>query len=293
MRRFFRHFFTPHHTNNHRAKVLHVDTLFIFAVCLLLVEISLKPLSLSYPDVLGFATDIFVNDLLDYTNGERDKAGLSPLTYNETLSQAAKKKADDMFTKDYWAHFGPNGEKPWDFITDSGYEYTIAGENLAKNFSDSKQVVDAWMASTSHKENILKAGYRDIGFAVVNGVLQGEETTLVVQMFGSSGSRLASAQKPEVADQNVQPNPQQKTSLEIDSAGVFSGVVKRPVIDVTQLTRDITFVITGILLAVLALDGWLVAQRKIIRVAGHNGAHMMFLGILFFMILRSVPGSIL
>jgi len=89
-----------------------------------------------------------------------------------------------------------------DFIKSSGYTYALAGENLAKNFTDSGGVVNAWMASPTHRDNILKSGYRDVGFAIVNGVLNGEETTLVVQMFGSA--TVAQAPPPQVTAPPVQ-----------------------------------------------------------------------------------------
>ncbi len=94
-------------------------------------------------------------------------------------------KATDMFARNYWAHYGPDGTTPWSFITNSGYEYEYAGENLAKNFMFSDGVVQAWMESPTHRENILRNEYTEIGYAIQNGVLNGEETTLVVQMFGT------------------------------------------------------------------------------------------------------------
>src|SRR3989338_7182361 len=124
------------------------------------------------------------------------------LELNPELSLAAEKKAEDMFARNYWAHNGPNGSTPWDFIKGAGYTYIYAGENLAKDFQNSNDVVQAWMKSPSHRENILRKEYQDIGFAVVNGVLNGEETTLVIQMFGVSSSKSVAA-KPE-SDKQIQ-----------------------------------------------------------------------------------------
>jgi len=130
--------------------------------------------------ILGFATDISTQKLLTLTNEERAKDGLSELSYNLKLEEAAQKKAKDMFAKDYWSHYGPSGETPWDFILDSDYQYEYAGENLAKNFLFSGDVVNAWMNSETHRDNILRKEYSEVGFAIVNGVLNDEETTLVV-----------------------------------------------------------------------------------------------------------------
>jgi len=183
MDRFLRHFFIPHHTNNHRAKALHPDTMLVYILMLALFNLSFRYIHQLYPSVLGYATDIRMNELLDLTNQKRSSLGLSQLKLNNKLSAAASKKAQDMFANNYWSHTSPQGKTPWVFVISSGYQYTMAGENLAKNFSNSSGVVDAWMASPTHKDNIVKPGYKDIGFAIVNGILDGEETTLVVQML--------------------------------------------------------------------------------------------------------------
>lgn len=293
MRSLFRHLFLPHQTNNHRAKLLHIDALSVYAILLLLFHVSVQSLHKRFPDVLGYATNIYIEDLLRYTNAKREDAGLSKVSFNESLSQAAAKKAQDMFSNNYWAHYSPSGRKPWDFITESGYSYLIAGENLAKNFSDSKQVVEAWMASSSHRDNILKSGYQDIGFAVVNGVLQGEETTLVVQMFGNSGNQFAKAPSEQKIAVNALPTPRANRVVEMGAAGAFSQISKNPLIDINRLTRDVTFVVIGILMGIIAMDAWLIARRRIVRVSGHSMAHVMFLGMMLLLVWTILPGSIL
>jgi hypothetical protein len=73
---------------------------------------------------------------------------------------------------------------PWKWLGDVGYNYSVAGENLAKNYPNADATVAAWMASTTHRENILNKAYTDVGFAVVDGSLAGKETTLVVAYYG-------------------------------------------------------------------------------------------------------------
>jgi hypothetical protein len=90
-----------------------------------------------------------------------------------------------MFAKNYWSHDSPGGKTPWDFISASGYVYATAGENLAKDFDTSYGVVNGWMGSTGHRTNILNSSFKDTGIAVVNGVLQGSETTLVVALYAA------------------------------------------------------------------------------------------------------------
>lgn len=286
MRQFLRHFFFPHEANNHRAKALHPDVLLVYIFILALFNFGLRYVHQAYPSVLGYATDIRLSDLLQLTNSERTKLGLPPLQLNTSLSAAAAQKAQDMFAHNYWSHTSPEGKTPWDFIVFSGYEYTMAGENLAKNFSDSGGVVQAWMASQTHRDNIIKPGYQDVGFAIVNGVLDGEETTLVVQMFGTSPYADTLAQKPESLSLGTHTSiPQQAEAFPaIVQQNTYNGlvqslqsVIKTPRINIPTITRDTVFVFLGLLIGILALDGVVVFKKRIVRVAGNNIAHVMFL----------------
>src|SRR5204863_2082531 len=132
----------------------------------------------------------------------RRQNGAGDLTISNELSRAASDKASDMFAKNYWAHNAPDGTTPWVFIKSSGYEYIYAGENLARGFTTSQSVVDAWMASPEHKENMLSKNYKNVGFAVATGNLNGEDTVLVVEMLGSTNyappAVAASENKPQV-----------------------------------------------------------------------------------------------
>lgn len=134
------------------------------------------------------AAEINVYELINLTNTERASRGLSNLKIDSRLVRAAEEKGKDMIEKDYWAHYGPNGETPWEFIIDSGYEYIYAGENLAKDFSSAAPIHNAWMASPTHRSNLLNPNFVDIGIATITGEFQGQETTIVVQMFGKAYS---------------------------------------------------------------------------------------------------------
>src|SRR3989339_1234916 len=179
---FIHHLFIPHEENNFRAKSLHTDFLTVYLVIAFLMMIAFKQGNIH--NVLGFATDISIDKLYQLTNEQRQKNNLPALVLNSTLSLAAQRKAENMLTENYWSHYSPDGKTPWDFILGAGYKYEYAGENLAKNFLFSNGVVDAWMNSTTHRDNLLKNEYTEVGYAIVNGILNGEQTTLVVQEFG-------------------------------------------------------------------------------------------------------------
>lgn len=320
MRHWLRHFFLPHHTNNHRAKALHPDTLLVYILMFAVFNFGIRFVHRAFPEVLGYATDIHVESLLSDTNRERAKAGLGPLTLNSQLSAAAAGKAADMFRYGYWAHNSPQGKTPWVFITGSGYRYTLAGENLAKNFSTSQAVVDAWMASPTHRANIVKPGYRDIGFAVVNGHLNGEETTLVVQMFGArqvaeavpevkpvveipaTAAEVAGEHTPQLSsalEQNPTPAPVERVvpagtvSEPFKAFTQFASVIRKPVFNIPTVTRDASILFIGLIIGVLAIDGWMVARKRIIRVSGHNIAHILFFLALFIALVAVKRGTLL
>jgi hypothetical protein len=160
------------------------SALFVYVLVLLFFQINLYRVS---PRILGFATNIATTELYQLVNAERAERGLPALKRNTKLEQAAYKKAQDMFAKNYWAHYAPDGSTtPWQFILSSGYNYKYAGENLAKDFDTSASVMSAWMASAGHRANIVNTNYKDFGLVAIDGSLLGEKTTLVVQMFGST-----------------------------------------------------------------------------------------------------------
>lgn len=162
--------------------------------------------------VLAYASNVNTTDVFTLSNQERTNVGLPALKSDSQLNSAALAKANDMFAKDYWAHVAPDGTEPWAFIYAAGYDYQTAGENLAKGFNTSAGVVAGWMASEHHKENILNTTFVDVGYAAVNGVLQGSETTLVVAMYGS---RVAPTATAPTAQTPASSTPQSTTPAKV------------------------------------------------------------------------------
>lgn len=138
--------------------------------------------------VLGSESDITISSLLEQTNLVRSQNGIAKLKLNDKLNQAAYLKAQNMFAKQYWAHNAPDGTQPWKWLGDVGYNYDTAGENLAKNFASANMTITAWMNSPEHRGNILNSNYQDVGFAVMNGDLMSEPTSLIVAFYGLSAT---------------------------------------------------------------------------------------------------------
>ena len=123
--------------------------------------------------------------VVKFTNIQREKNGLTPLTENSLLSQAAKIKIEDMFEKQYFDHVSPEGLDVGKLAENTGYEFIIIGENLALgNFLNDDVLVQGWMDSPGHRDNILNSRYQEIGVAVLRGIYQGKTTWLAVQTFG-------------------------------------------------------------------------------------------------------------
>ncbi len=276
------HLFLPHQTNNHRPKILHHSSLVFYLFFFLLLQISFRAVKFGRSDILGFATNINAEKLLNLTNLARAEQGLNSLTLNTELSSAAYVKATDMFAKNYWAHNAPDGTTPWVFINNSGYGYVFAGENLARDFNNSEGVVAAWMNSPTHRENILRKEYQEIGFAILNGKLNGEDTTLVVQMFGSRTASYTASQKVDVSPPAAQ------------IQGVTAAEVKKqPLVNFFSTSKNLSLFLTLMLVMVLSLDAVIIRRKNLVRIVGHNLAHIVFLLAVFSVIYIAAQGSIL
>lgn len=181
----------PHRHNQYKPHLIRRQGLAVVFVAVLLAQLIGN---IGYfRSTLGAESTVQVSELLDATNHERSSAGLAPLALDTRLSDAAYKKAQDMLANQYWSHDSPTGVKPWKWLADANYNYSYAGENLARNFDTSQTVVNAWMASPAHRENILKTQYQDVGFATVEGELHGKPTSLVVAMYGTPATAGAAA----------------------------------------------------------------------------------------------------
>ena len=288
MKEFLHHFFIPRESNNYKAKLLHQTTLLLFIALFIIGGLLLNLTKTKYPSVLGISTDITSEQLLTLVNQKRLENGLPPLSFSPELATAARNKANDMLLKNYWAHNSPDGRTPWEFLKEAGYNYVYAGENLARGFNTSLDVTNGWMASPTHRANVLSPNYSDVGFAVVTGNLNGEETVLVVEEFGnralaalpqpSEKSVSTSSNNPKEipAEQKIAVNPNKsvKSSSKISP---LSEVKKAPLIDSIHLTTNIgTFIIILFILALIS-ETIILERRKIVSFSEHNPDHIFFL----------------
>ena len=271
----FSHYFLPYPDNNHRALLLQPSFLALFVAVYLLNQSFIKSFTIARPGVLGYSSEITISKVLDQTNTERVKLGLKPLTFNSTLSKSAQLKADDMFTNNYWAHTSPEGKSPWDFFNNAGYEYSVAGENLAKDFYDTEGLLKAWINSPTHRKNILNNKYQEIGIAVVNGILGGVKTTLVVQHFGTprNGVVLASVPPDDIA---------------VESSFIQNIPIASPI----QLNKIFAMIMFVFIICLLIVDSYITLKNKTPRLTGSSAGHIGFLLIILLLLIFTHQGTI-
>ena len=150
------------------------------------------------------------------TNKAREGNGLPPLLGNHLLDAIAHARAKDMLEKQYFAHISPTGQQASDLAQEFGYAYKIIAENIGSgHFYTNQKIVDGWMQSPGHRENILSSDVRDMGAAVVKGNMKGKETYVAVQIFG--------LQSPPVAHNDcVTPSENLIRDIEIKKAEITS-----------------------------------------------------------------------
>ncbi len=315
--RSLRHYFTPHHTNNFRAKLLHNSGFLAVLGLYFAVNVFVRLLDSTPFHILGFTSSITIDEVVRLTNEQRLAQGLPPLRYNETLADAARRKAANMFEENYWAHNSPSGKTPWVWFTQAGYNYTNAGENLAKDFGSTDRLLSAWMASPTHKANIISDKFQDLGVAVVPGTLLGQDTVLVVQLFGATtgGSVPVASTPPQISqvtapetkgvksDQSIVATPvptslpeSVPTILELKE---FAAPMPTPVpgrlaiFNEFNVKKAVGFFTTSLLILVLLLDVTIAESQKLSRRVGKNWAHILFINVILILVTVVSSGSIL
>jgi uncharacterized protein YkwD len=96
------------------------------------------------------------------TNDEREEAGCDAVATDERLRDSARGHSEDMAVNDYFDHTGQDGRSPFDRMADAGYP-DPAAENIAYGYRTPADVMDGWMNSEGHRDNILNCDLAAIG----------------------------------------------------------------------------------------------------------------------------------
>jgi len=186
-------YFIPNKRNNYAPHGLQKAALLGMCVLVVLSFTVANLHSLIWIGSQWMVSTILPAVIVDLTNEERAGDALGTLRRSAVLDEAARMKAEHMAKNQYFAHYSPDGVSPWFWFGRANYNYVHAGENLAIHFTDSGEVVQAWMDSPTHRANILNGNYSEIGVGTAEGTYEGFATVFVVQLFGTP----AATQQPE------------------------------------------------------------------------------------------------
>src|SRR5438128_1657061 len=134
------------------------------AACVASVPASSRSVPSSSPAVT-VATNAIGDEVVVRTNAQRRALGLFELRHNGLLMQAAQLQADQMAAKQHMAHDLPGTRYPGldDRLTAVRYTWRASGENVAEGYSDANSVVNGWMKSPGHRENIVSTRFTEMG----------------------------------------------------------------------------------------------------------------------------------
>lgn len=99
-------------------------------------------------------------------NEERAKAGISPLVLDLKLNKTAQRHSEDMVENNFFSHTNLSGQSPFDRMAEDGISYMAAGENIAYGQRTPEEVMNSWMNSEGHRNNILNGAYNKIGIGI-------------------------------------------------------------------------------------------------------------------------------
>jgi uncharacterized protein YkwD len=121
--------------------------------------------------------------IFDLINSERRHQGLRPLVFNAQLNEMARIQAQSMAYYQKMAHVLPNATLPTlgDRAHYVGYAFMRLAENVALGYPNAETVVEGWMNSHGHRQNILDAGVVETGIAIARSATGG---VYYCQVFG-------------------------------------------------------------------------------------------------------------
>lgn len=108
-------------------------------------------------------TDL-INEVYEITNNYRSLVGVSSLTLDSSLVEAASIRVKEL--SDSFSHTRPNGSSCFTVLSELGISYGTAGENIAAGYSSSQSVMEGWRSSSGHYQNIISSKFKKIGIGV-------------------------------------------------------------------------------------------------------------------------------
>lgn len=141
-------------------------------------------------------TAITPANVIQQMNAYRAAEGLPMLREDARLAKAAADRMRHMEELAYWSHNAPDGMSPFVWLAARDYVHAFAGENLATGFETAPVLVESWMESKGHRDNILSPNYEDVGVAIIDGSTRGPaDGKSIVVLFGSTRPEQVTAAK--------------------------------------------------------------------------------------------------
>ncbi len=161
----------------YKAVKILVSVVFLFFALFFLADQLRESFSYERPQIDDYL-------ILEEVNQRRTLVEASELSMSKELITVAEKKLEDMFYQNYFEHTSPDGKDVDHLAKEVGYEFILIGENLLQGrFDNEEDVVQAWMDSPGHRENILNERYMETGIASRYGDFLGKELFMSVQVF--------------------------------------------------------------------------------------------------------------
>lgn len=105
-----------------------------------------------------------INEVYEITNNYRSLVGVSSLTLDSSLVEAASIRVKELSNS--FSHTRPNGSSCFTVLSELGISYSTAGENIAAGYSSSQSVMEGWRSSSGHYQNIISSKFKKIGIGV-------------------------------------------------------------------------------------------------------------------------------
>lgn len=227
MRKTIKKYFIPHHENNYHPHILHTKRAIFYSLVFMLAKMVMVAFVVFLPTEVFVLPDVLAEEqkqIITLTNEARTEIGISTLAVATKLNTSAQNKADDMSTKEYFAHT-ENNQTVATWLKAAGYQYETAGENLAVGYSTAQDIVDAWKKSPGHYANLIDADFKDLGVGLAGGVYNGQATVYIAQHLATPlvvAEPLKTAAKPKAEKIIVKKVIQVTTTNEVAIADATS-----------------------------------------------------------------------
>lgn len=140
--------------------------------------------------------EINARNVLAQMNAYRAAEGLPALREDARLVKAANDRMQHMEELAYWSHNAPDGMSPFVWLAARDYPHAFAGENLATGFETAPVLVESWMESPGHRENIMSRNFEEVGIAIIDGSTKGPALgKSIVVLFGSTHQRVTASKR--------------------------------------------------------------------------------------------------